>query len=102
MVQYEDDGFKLDGYDNLGFEDDKDDNDDAGDYEDVIAGTKRKRAGTEVPRLDTPAPGHSAVRIKAEGSEAFILDEETSYIAHQQISRVPGTFGRSMCSLCMD
>ena len=93
------DGFKLDGFDTLGLEADEDDEDDFSDYDDAIVGKKRKRAGTEASENDINHSKQVNMRIKAEGGEAFILDEGTSSLANHQSSRVFGTFGRRKCSL---
>lgn len=92
--QDEEDDFKLDSYDNMGLEVDDDEDYDPGDYNDRIVGKKRKRTSHDDSEDDSTPSKHANARIKPEGGEAFILDEETGYMANQQNSRVFGTFGR--------
>ncbi|KAF1933077.1 uncharacterized protein M421DRAFT_1638 [Didymella exigua CBS 183.55] len=88
------DQFRLDSSDNDEFEVDEDDDDETGDYYDTAVGKKRKRVRFEAPDTDQNHSKLTGVRIKAEGSESFLLDEDTNPLAHHTSSRVFGTFGR--------
>ena len=92
--QGEDEGFKLNGLNTASLEYDEVDEDDTGDYEDVTVGTKRKRIIFDTLNSDLNHSKATNARIKNEGGEAFILDEDSSFLAHYRSSRVFGTFGR--------
>lgn len=84
---------RLDGYDNDELEVDEDDDDKTSDYDDATVGKKRKRVRIEASDTDLNHSKVTDARIKAEGGESFILDEDTNPLAHHQSSRVFGTFG---------
>ncbi|KAB2106111.1 hypothetical protein AG0111_0g5821 [Alternaria gaisen] len=90
-----DDGdFKLDGFDDLGISQDEDEADDYDpEYDDDIAGQKRKRARLDGSSKTTTSLQRSVIGAQADNAEAFILDEDNNF-SYQQPSRVPGTFGR--------
>lgn len=72
------------------------DEDDSDEYNDDLAGRPHKRKRTRTGATNSEL-NHSKVtdaRIKAEGGEAFMLDEEATSLSHHQSSRVFGTFGR--------
>ncbi|CAN9101035.1 unnamed protein product [Alternaria alternata] len=90
-----DDGdFKLDGFDDLGISQDEDEADDYDpEYDDDIAGQKRKRARLDGSSKTTTSLQRSVIGAQTDNAEAFILDEDNDF-SYQQPSRVPGTFGR--------
>ncbi|KAF3049751.1 hypothetical protein E8E11_005365 [Didymella keratinophila] len=84
----------LDDYDNEELEVNEDDDDDTGDYEDTTVGKKRKRVSIEMPETELNHSKVTDARIKAEGGESFLLDDDTNMLGHYKNSRVFGTFGR--------
>jgi hypothetical protein len=63
------------------------------DYDDRVAGQKRKRVKPGFHAWSTRSLQRSAMRTQAQNAEAFILEEDTM-ITTKPSSRVPGTFGR--------
>jgi hypothetical protein len=95
--QDEEDVFKFDNYDNIDFEGGEVDDDDLDEYGEEIVSKKRKRVGKDDSDSATPAARYTSTRIKAEGGETFMLDDESPAVTHQQSSRVVGAFGRREC-----
>ncbi|KAF3036193.1 hypothetical protein E8E12_006341 [Didymella heteroderae] len=86
---------RLDDFDNEGLEVDEDDDDGTGDNEDhATIGKKRKRVCIAISEADLNHSKITDARIKAEGGESFLLDDETNMLGHHKICRVFGTFGR--------
>ena len=95
MHQPGDDDFKLDGYDGLGIpeEEQEHDTDEYGaEYDDNIAGQKRKRARLNLDPKKNSSSTRPGIRFQPDDA-AFILDEDNGFL-HKQTTRVPGTFGR--------
>jgi hypothetical protein len=98
ILQPEDDEFRLDGFGDLGMENDKDEDEDDSkaqgydpEYDEDITGRRRKRV-----KFAPVKAGHvqrSNMRGAADKEDPFILDEDTGF-ATKPSSRVPGTFGR--------
>lgn len=94
LRQSDDGDFKLDGFDDLGISQDEDEADEYDpEYDDDIAGQKRKRARLDGSSKTTTSLQRSVIGAQTDNAEAFILDEDNDF-SYQQPSRVPGTFGR--------
>ncbi|KAI4943967.1 hypothetical protein J4E91_009115 [Alternaria rosae] len=91
-----DDGdFKLDGYEELGIHEDEDEDvvdDYDPEYDDNMTGQKRKRVRTNNVSK-TRGLQRSVIGVQTGDAEAFILDEDNSFLYKQPL-RKPGTFGR--------
>ncbi|KNG49572.1 hypothetical protein DDE82_004139 [Stemphylium lycopersici] len=91
----DDDDFRLGGYDGLGIPEEE-----QGDimdeyepeYDDVIAGQKRKRARLILDSKKNPSSTRPGIRFQPDDT-AFILDEDNGFL-NKRTTRVPGTFGR--------
>lgn len=89
MQPDDDDEFRLDGYGDLGMEQDEKEDDHADDpeYEDTITGRKRKRT-------IIIAPPRSIIREGSHDGDALNL-ENGEELGSKRSSRVPGTWGRA-------
>jgi hypothetical protein len=92
--KHQDSAPRLNGYDDDELEVEEDYDDEAGDYDDTTVGKKRKRVRIEVPETYLNHSKVTNARIKAEGGESFLLDEDTNMLGHRKSSRVLGMFGR--------
>ena len=85
---YDDEDNFSDTFSDLGVDDDEADADFG-----EPAFKKRKRAVTTTSKPRTMDSITNA-RIKNEGGEAFILDDDSTSLTHKQTSRAPGAFER--------
>ncbi|KAH6616771.1 hypothetical protein C7974DRAFT_402425 [Boeremia exigua] len=95
-MQGDDEDFELDGVDSLGLPEDEENKHDSDDNDNTLASKKlkRKRAASDTGDGELNHSKHTDARIKAEGGEAFILEDGTSSLSNSKSSRVFGTFGR--------
>jgi predicted sulfurtransferase len=93
----QDNALRLDDDDIKELEVVEDDDNETGAYKDTTVGKKRKRVRLEVPETELNHSKITGARIKAEGGESFLLDDDTNMLGHHKRSRSFGTFGRRMC-----
>ncbi|KAH8732263.1 hypothetical protein GQ44DRAFT_697346 [Phaeosphaeriaceae sp. PMI808] len=100
MQDDSDNEFKLDGYDDLGIEEDSDEDAEVAkgyddEPDDIITGQKRKRVKhTKRSIWNREVGDMDADNADAENAEAFILKEGNAFVSKPS-SRIPGTFGRT-------
>ncbi|KAF2852376.1 hypothetical protein T440DRAFT_421304 [Plenodomus tracheiphilus IPT5] len=84
----DDDGFMLEGYDDLGLPNNEQESNAEDPIDEPSAGHKRKRA-----RISSPPAQRSDDAVEFEGGEGFVLNDDQSLLQTKS-SRVLGTFGR--------